>query len=413
MDADDVVVRPASWDDRAAILALTLEMGGHDDVAQHDDPMRRLGAALGRPDTRVLVAQRDGAIVGYAEVQARASSVSDRIEAWLGALAVAPTARRSGIGEALIGAVEREATLLGCDAIVLESSHWRDDAHAFYRERGFTERAPAARFVRAIARSAECEPIEDRFLAAAARAASAVASAVAGLRDATPVGMGADGAATEAADAAAEAAALHELATVGCAIVSEERGLVGTLPAGGDYWIALDPLDGSRNFRAGYPPYAMAAGLVRDGRPVAGYVADLTSGRRWWAARDVAFVDGRVARTRRTPLGIVPSPESASVPIPAVAGVARVRASGSTAIDLCRVADGSAAVFVAVARAVAHAHDLAGAMAVVTAAGGTVLDEDGAPPCLAPDPARTYRIVAAADAELALENLAVMKKLAL
>ncbi|HEX3549892.1 MAG TPA: inositol monophosphatase family protein [Candidatus Elarobacter sp.] len=404
MLATDVVVRPARWGDRAAILALTLAMGGHDDVAHHDDPMRRLGAALGRADMRTLVAQRDARVVGYAELQARVSSLSDRVEAWLGALVVAPDARRSGVGEALVAAVEREARMLGCDAIVLESSAWRDGAHAFYRGIGFVERAPAKRFVRPVGPAGAPSTLEERFLAAAARAASAVEAAIAGLRDLAPVGRGADGAPTEAADAAAETAALAELATLGCAIVSEECGLVGGRPNAGEPWIALDPLDGSRNYRAGYSPYAFAAGLVRDGVAIAGYVADLTSGRRWWAANGEAHVDGRRARTRRAPIAVVPSPAHGSAPA-AVAGVARVRVSGSTAIDLCRVADGSAAAFVALDRAVAHAHDVAGAMAVVEAAGGCVLSADGVPPLLTLDPTRTHCIVAAADVELAKQIL--------
>ena len=404
MPATDVVVRPAAWEDRDAILALTLAMGGHEDVGRHEDPMRRLGAVLARSDARVLVALRDGAVVGYAELQSRVSSVTDRVEGWLGALAIAPVARRSGVGEALIDAVEREARMLGCDAIVLESSAWRDDAHAFYRRRGFEERAAAARFVRTTRGVEAGDDLEERFLYAAARAASAVASAIAGLRDAPPAGVGADGAATEAADAAAERAALCELAAAGCTIVSEERGLVGAPVRDGEPWIALDPLDGSRNFRAGYPPYAMAAGLVCDGVALAGFVADLTSGRRWWTSRGLAFVDGRVARTRRSEIGIVPSPESGEAP-QGIAGVTRVRSSGSTAIDLCRVADGSAAAFVALTRAVSHAHDIAGATAIVAAAGGVVVDETGAPPLLAPNPARTHRIIAAADREFVLALL--------
>lgn len=399
--APELIVRPARWTDRDAILRLTLAMGGHDDVARRDDPMRRLGAALGRADTRVVVAERDGAIVGFAEVQARVSMVTDRFEAWLGALAVAPQARRGGVGAALLAAVEREARLLGCDAIVLESSAWRDDAYAFYRRSGFDERAPAVRFARTLSSDDDAALLQ-RFLDAAARAANAVAAAIAGLRDEASVGQGADGAPTEAADAAAEDAALRAFAALPCAIVSEERGLIGAPPGPGDCWIALDPLDGSRNYRAGYPPYAMAAGLVRDGVAIAGYVADLTSGRRWWAAGGAAYVDGRPAHTRRSPIAVVPSPSSGAPPARiAIPGVTRIRASGSTAIDLCRVADGSAAAFVALDRAVAHAHDLAGAMAVIVAAGGCVLEDGGRVPVLAPDAAALHRIVAAADRELA------------
>ncbi len=41
------------------------------------------------------------------------------------------------------------------------------------------------------------------------------------------------------------------------------------------YWL-LDPLDGSRNFQAGYPHYATVATRIEDGIPVAAAVVDVT-----------------------------------------------------------------------------------------------------------------------------------------
>jgi 3'(2'), 5'-bisphosphate nucleotidase len=402
-----LVLRPALWSDRSAILQLALAMGGHDDVAAHADPMRRLATLLRRSDVRVLVAELDGRIVGFAEVQRRATTLGDCDEAWLGALAVAPELRGRGIGSALLAATDEAARELGCTRVEVESSHWRSASHAFYRTSGYVERAAAARFRRVLEPRSEA-PLEVRFLDAAALAASAVAAALEDFERAGAVGLGADGLPTEAADAAAERAAVAALDTLGVPIVSEEAGLIGTLPRGDEPWISLDPLDGSRNFRAGYPPYALAIGLVRGGAPLAGFVCELVSGRRWSAiAGRGARADGRPIHTSRRALVGLPSPTRGSeIALPlAHEELERIRISGSTATDLCRVAEGSLAAFVALDRPVVHVHDMAGALAILHEGGGALFDRSRATPRLVPDPRLTYDVVAAADAALARELL--------
>jgi fructose-1,6-bisphosphatase/inositol monophosphatase family enzyme/GNAT superfamily N-acetyltransferase len=396
------VARPARAEDRAAIAALIAAMGGHDDVGAAADPLVTFGAIFAAPDCRVLVAECDGDVVGFAMLQVRKSLLYDRREAWLGALAVAPERRSQSIGAALLAAAEREAAALGCAAIVLETSLGRDRAHAFYRRAGFTERAPARRFERGIV-IADAE-LPERFLAAAARAATRIGDAIAGRGRAAAVGIGADGAPTEAADAAAERAAFVELLPLGLPIVSEEAGLVGADaidPA--QPWISLDPLDGSRNFINGYPPYATSIGLVQDGKPLAGLVADLAVGTRWQARAGAgASRDGRAIRARRGPLAALPSLVPGQRALRGLPGFARIRVSGSTAADLCRVGDGAIAAFFALDRPVVHVHDLAAAMLVVQEAGGYVIDRAGLVPVLLPDSALVLDIVAACDRETAV-----------
>ena len=395
------MIRPARWDDRPTVLSLIVGMGGHEGIARHRDPLRWFGAVLSNPDARAFVAERNGAIVGYCELQAYASSANDRREARLHAVAVAPGMQRNGVGRELIAAADEAARELGCAAVVLDSSVWRTGAHDFYRALAFTEHTPAARFWRAVTPSAGT--LEHRFLAAAASAASAVRAAIAGLTADEPLRVGADGAPTEAADDAAERAALDHLLPLGIPIVSEEAGLIGnaaidpTKP-----WISLDPLDGSRNYRAGYPSYATSIALVADGGPRAGLVVDLVTGHRWSAyAGGGAWLDGRRLRTNTGGLVAMPSPPAADGRFAALPEVTRLRVSGSTALDLCRVADGSLAAFVALDRAVVHVHDLAAAFAILVEAGGVVLDADGAVPVLVPDPVPCLRIVAAGSAALA------------
>ena len=402
MTPEALRIRPGVWADRADIVRLIATMGGHDDVGAHVDALREYGSLLRDSNARTIVAEYDGRVVGIAVIQARASLTSDQRIAWLGGFAVDATLRRGGIGRAMIAAIDDAARSLGCATIDLQSSAWRDGAHAFYRKNGFDESTSAARFSRGVPIPNAHASLETRFLACAARAASAVNAAIVDLGSAKATGIGADGARTEAADEAAEGAAIAVLRELGLAIVSEEIGLVGAPPGPGDVWISLDPLDGSRNFRAGYPPYAIAVGLVRDGVAIAGFVCDLASGRRWYAGDDgLAYADGVRIAARRGELIGIPSPtRDRDVPRPHDLAH-RARISGSTAIDLCRVADGSLGAFVGIDRQVAHTHDLAGPLAIVRAAGGVIFDRDGRAPALVPDSMATYAIVAAADSELA------------
>lgn len=398
----NTLLRPASAHDNAAIAALLRAMGGHDDVGVAAG-LRSLAAVLAAPEYRVIVAERDGSVVGFAALQARTSPLDDRREAWLAALAVTPDLRGDGVGLALLGASEREAARLGCAAIVLESSAWREYAHAFYLANGFTEKPPARRFERGVTPNGTSAI--DRFLDAASRAASAIAVAIAGRGAQTSVGIGADDAPTEDADDAAERAAFAELLPLGHPIVSEEAGLVGADavdPA--QPWISLDPLDGSRNFVAAYPAYATSLALVQAGRPLAALVVDLAGNHRWEArANGGATLDGRPIRTRRGPLAAIPSPLPGTTRLRSLPGIERLRIGGSTASDLCRVGDGSLAAFYALDRAVVHVHDLAAAMLVIEEAGGAVVDGAGARPTLVPDARIVLDVVAAADAAYARE----------
>ncbi|MEM9033504.1 MAG: inositol monophosphatase family protein [Actinomycetota bacterium] len=246
----------------------------------------------------------------------------------------------------------------------------------------------------------EIGPGEDpteRFVRAACRAADDIAAATVDLRALPDVGTGADGAATKAADRVAEELALERLVPLGIPICSEERGHIGDPDPVGT-WIAVDPIDGTRNYLRDLPPYAFAAGVVEGGVVTTGVVVDLTSGRRWIGRRGRgATVDGRVCRPR--PGGpvavpsVAPGAEVGSLP----EGHSRVRMSGSTTVDLCRVADGSLGAFVDLDRAVVHVHDLAGPLAVLREAGVPVLDPTGRPPELVPDPRWTTHLLVGAE----------------
>jgi 3'(2'), 5'-bisphosphate nucleotidase len=79
--------------------------------------------------------------------------------------------------------------------------------------------------------------------------------------------------------------------------------------------------------------------------------------------------------------------------------------TGCTAVELCLVADGSAAAWHDIDRSGTHVHDVAGALAVLAAAGGVALAADGSEVRLRPDTAAKMRLVAASSIGAATELL--------
>ncbi len=108
------------------------------------------GAGLG--ETRAWTASRDGRVCGWAEMSLRpyANGCDGRPVAFLEAIWVAPEARRTGVGRALVdhlGAVARGAALdeLGSDALI--DNHV---SHAAHRAWGFDETERVVCFRRAL-----------------------------------------------------------------------------------------------------------------------------------------------------------------------------------------------------------------------------------------------------------------------
>ena len=80
----------------------------------------------------ILVASDDGKVVGYALYRPFFEGFTGERRMFLSDLAVAPDARRSGIGEALMKAVARDALKLNCDVITWECSDRNQVAMGFY-----------------------------------------------------------------------------------------------------------------------------------------------------------------------------------------------------------------------------------------------------------------------------------------
>ncbi|MFD2091790.1 inositol monophosphatase family protein [Blastococcus deserti] len=306
--------------------------------------------------------------------------------------------RRQWTADGIAEAVLLAAAGIGPDtpAVLATAAAWGCDR---VRDR------PGGRGVVSVPVPGDDAPVVDRFLHLAALAATRVETAVALARGTGEDRVKADGSPSVAADEAAHLAAAGVFATLGLPVLSEER--TDRRVPEEEPWVVLDPLDGTGNFRAGLPPWAFSAGLVHAGRPVAGVVVDLSSGRRWWADGQDAWRDGLRVRPRPGSTVVLPSaPAGGAVSVPATAH--RIRVTGCTAVELCLVADGAAAAWHDVDRSGTHVHDIAGALAVLFAAGGVALSPEGEPLVLRPDTEQLIRLVAAPSVQDARDLLGAL-----
>jgi len=133
-----VEIREARPDDWTAVAALLAELGrpdvlGGSGAEEHE---RAFEAYLDRPDTVALVAEDEGAIVGFADMEYRSRLNFSSPQAWIPDLIVTERARSRGAGRALLAAGLERAHTHGCFALTLESATWRKRAHAFYEREG-------------------------------------------------------------------------------------------------------------------------------------------------------------------------------------------------------------------------------------------------------------------------------------
>jgi ribosomal protein S18 acetylase RimI-like enzyme len=99
-----------------------------------------------KPDTVVLLAEVDGALVGYAVAHVMPVRETWIYDTWetgdqigeLEAIGVLPEHRGKGIGSALLDAVDREFEALGVRDVILGVLPGNTDAMRLYARRGFT-----------------------------------------------------------------------------------------------------------------------------------------------------------------------------------------------------------------------------------------------------------------------------------
>lgn len=145
MDGETITVRPARPDDVVLVGAITeaayrddghLDLDGGDAYAVHlRDVARRM------EEGTVLVADLDGTAVGSVTLAPHGTpwcEVARPGEVEVRMLSVAADARRRGVAEALMAAVEAEAAATGHDAVVLSTMERMLGAQRLYARLGYT-----------------------------------------------------------------------------------------------------------------------------------------------------------------------------------------------------------------------------------------------------------------------------------
>jgi GNAT superfamily N-acetyltransferase len=96
----------------------------------------RLRDAIAADESEVLVASRDGEILGICTAYIDLLSVRFGVRCWVEDLAVDPAERSSGIGRDLLARAREWAAANGASHLELDSGDARADAHRFYEREG-------------------------------------------------------------------------------------------------------------------------------------------------------------------------------------------------------------------------------------------------------------------------------------
>ncbi len=210
------------------------------------------------------------------------------------------------------------------------------------------------------------------------------------------------------ADHASEAVILRQLARCAPAtpVVAEEEVAAGRIPAAGDEFFLVDPLDGTKEFIAGRSEFTVNIALIRRGAPVLGVVyapaqgrlfaANAPEGAAFRSAYDPSVTAAASAvgtphahAERREPIHVRPAPQEG---ITAVASRSHStpetdaylahydvaeRVSVGSSLKFCLVAEGRADLYPRLGPTMEW--DTAAGHAVLVGAGGTVIAPGGEP----------------------------------
>ena len=192
------------------------------------------------------------------------------------------------------------------------------------------------------------------------------------------------------ADRRAEALILERLARdfPGVPVVAEEACAdCGPPETAAERFFLVDPLDGTRAFVAGSEHFTVNIALIEGGAPTAGAVATPADGRVWFTGAGGALLrtshggEARPVRVRRRPdeAEALVSRTMGQADAEQLAwrhGFARWRPVDSS-LKFCLIAEGDADIYPRTGPT--SEWDTAAGQAVLEAAGGRVLAEDGAP----------------------------------
>ena len=130
-----ITVRQATADDLESIVSLLGELQVPPTAVADADAWSAMLRQTGRT---ILIAERDGRPVGTADLWIAPTLLHGAVpRAFVNYVAVRSSARRSGVGRALMQEAHRRATDAGCRDVLLMSGDHRPDAHRFYDALGY------------------------------------------------------------------------------------------------------------------------------------------------------------------------------------------------------------------------------------------------------------------------------------
>ncbi|WP_417278236.1 GNAT family N-acetyltransferase [Celeribacter sp.] len=135
---DSLTIRRARWGDKDALLEMIHALAHH----HGDEPELDLPGLIDLmradlPWLRLLVAERDGALVGYAGLVGGVRLHHGQKTLDLHHLYIAKEARGQGVGRALISEAKATAIAMGCHSLTVGTQDQNLVAQATYRACGF------------------------------------------------------------------------------------------------------------------------------------------------------------------------------------------------------------------------------------------------------------------------------------
>ena len=138
-------VRPAELGDAHDVARLLGDLGY---PCNRDEAAERIAVVRHDPRQHLLLAEIDGDACGLISLYTLYSVVHGTELARITALVVSPACQRQGIGRRLLREVELISRRTGVSRIEVTSNLRRSEAHAFYRDCGYSD--GSLRFVKAL-----------------------------------------------------------------------------------------------------------------------------------------------------------------------------------------------------------------------------------------------------------------------
>jgi myo-inositol-1(or 4)-monophosphatase len=229
------------------------------------------------------------------------------------------------------------------------------------------------------------------------------------------LGTGAGGDPMKLVDLVAEKAIIEILLknNLNFTLISEESGIkqFGNSPE--QFYITVDPVDGTNNFIRGLPFYATSIAVSEEpklSKIFAGTVTDLNHNITYIAQKGKGayrnqekITSSKANNLQEAMIGLDINTVKIKELIPQITELIQktkhIRHFGANALELCYVADGSTEAFVDL-RGKIRTTDVAAAFLIIKEAGGTVTTPEGTPVEAELDPTKRLKFVASGNTKL-------------